>query len=74
MFNMFCSILFGLEHFLFSHWTFCSQFHLMLIAGDRPFSIVSGITLSQPVQWGYSAFCLVSVRHGCHLSVAEDKV
>mmetsp|Transcript_8825 Transcript_8825/g.19601 ORF Transcript_8825/g.19601 Transcript_8825/m.19601 type:complete len:216 (-) Transcript_8825:73-720(-) len=29
--------------------------------GDRPFSIVSGITLSQPVQWGYSAFCLVSV-------------
>eukprot|EP00435_Cladocopium_sp_Y103_P042007 s1833_g11.t1 len=29
--------------------------------GDRPYSIVSGITLSQPVQWGYSAFCLVSV-------------
>jgi len=45
-------------------------------AGDRPFSIVSGITLSQPVQWGYSAFCLASVRHGCvfrlgNLSEAE---
>ena len=33
-----------------------------LISGDRPFSIVSGITLSQPVQWGYCAFCLASVR------------
>ena len=45
---------------LASHFALCI-FCLTKAPGDRPFSIVSGITLSQPVQWGYSAFCLASV-------------